>query len=56
MIILLILAIMFAPPIVLFVLENQAKPDKKASKTYYIIAGVYLLIGLGICGSIIGSL
>ncbi len=44
------------PPIILFVLGNQAKPDKKKSKNYYILAATYLLIGLGICGSIIGSL
>ena len=49
-----ILLIMFGPPIV-FTMIGANKTDKKKSKTFYIIAVTYLIIGLGICGSIISS-
>lgn len=49
----LIFAIMFGPAILLaiigFVLN---KKNKKAAKILFILAGVYLLISLGICGTL----
>ena len=48
--ILIVLFIMFAIPVVLFIL-GLALRNKKTSKTLLIIATVYVLIGLGICGS-----
>lgn len=44
--------IMIGPPILLAIiglLINKNQP--KAAKVLYILASVYLLIGLGICGS-----
>jgi hypothetical protein len=45
--------IMVGPPILLTVIGlviNKNQP--KAAKVLYILASVYLLIGLGICGSL----
>jgi len=53
-IIAIILFIMFGPPIILTIIGSN-KPDKKKAKIFYIIAVTYLIIGLGICGSIISS-
>ncbi len=49
---LLVLAIMFLPPLILLIigLTIRAK-DRKTSKVLFILAVVYLLISLGICGS-----
>ena len=49
----LILLIMFGPALLFLIvgiilLENQ---KKKAGKVFMILAGVYLLISLGVCGS-----
>jgi heme O synthase-like polyprenyltransferase len=48
----LILAIMFGPAILLaaigFILS---KNNKKAAKVFYILATVYVVISLGLCGS-----
>ena len=53
----LILLVMFGPAllflIVGFILRSQQK--RKAAKVFFILAGVYLLISLGICGGIIGG-
>ena len=54
-IIITILAIMFGPPIVLTTIGRNQN-NKKSAKTYYIFAVVYLIVGLGICGSIISSI
>lgn len=54
LIIVFILFIMFAPPIILTIIGSN-KSDKKRAKTYYIAAVAYLIIGLGICGTIISS-
>lgn len=50
----LLLSIMFGPPILLtiFGISNMKKNRKKA-KVFFILAGIYLLVGLGICGAII---
>ena len=51
--IVLIILIMVGPAIILaiigFLLRKNEK--RKAAKVFYIIAGVYLLISLGICGA-----
>ena len=49
----LILLIMFGPPLLFLTigLILMANKKKKASKIFFILSGVYLLIGLGICGS-----
>lgn len=48
---------MFGPPVLFLSLGKQAKhKSKEKAKTYYIIAAVYLIVGLGVCGSIISSL
>ena len=46
--------IMFGPPI-LFAIIGAAvrKKSKTASKIFYILAVLYLIIGLGICGSML---
>jgi hypothetical protein len=50
--ILLGLFIMFAIPVILFIIGLALRnKNKKASKTLLIIAAIYVLIGLGICGS-----
>ncbi|MEZ4801521.1 MAG: hypothetical protein R2797_02025 [Gelidibacter sp.] len=53
--IVMILLVMFGPPI-LFTVIGSNQSDKKRAKVYYIVAVVYLLIGLGICGSLLYSL
>ncbi len=50
--ILLIIIIMIGPPIVLSILGFIiSKNNPKAAKILYILSGIYLLVGLGICGS-----
>lgn len=47
--------ILILPPIILVnegLSHRKTKPDK--AKIWYIIAVVYLIIGFGVCGSIIG--
>ncbi len=56
MIFVLILCVMFAPPIIFLVLGRKARPDKKKAKMFYIIAAVYLLVGLGTCATILTNL
>lgn len=47
-------AIMLVPPLVLFIIGQRIKKTrKKAAKVCFILATIYLIIGLGICGSII---
>lgn len=47
--------IMLGPPI-LFTLIGFAvkKNSPNAGKVFFILAGLYLIIGLGICGSLMG--
>ncbi|EAR02851.1 hypothetical protein [Maribacter sp. HTCC2170] len=49
--------IMFGPAIVLVIIgfALRANEKKKASKVLFILAGVYLLISLGICGGLMGG-
>ena len=53
-----IASIMFGPPILFTYLGNHQKRLKKKekAKVLYIIAVVYLIIGLGICGTILKTL
>lgn len=52
-----ILLIMFGPALLFigigFILRSKQK--KKSAKVFFILAGVYLLISLGICGGLIGG-
>lgn len=50
---LLVLLTMFGPPLLFFIIGYSNKGDKKMAKIMYIIAIVYLLIGLGLCGSLL---
>ena len=48
----LILAIMFGPSLMLFLIGLAVlKKHKKAAKILFILAALYQLISLGICGS-----
>lgn len=50
--VLLIAAIMFGPSIILAIIGFLLlKRNKKAAKVFFILAVVYLLVSLGICGS-----
>ena len=49
----LIIAIMFGPPIVLALIGFGVKKNNpNAAKVLFILAAIYLLVGLGICGSL----
>lgn len=49
----LIVLIMFGPALLFLVIGLiTRKKNQKAAKIFYILAGVYLLISLGICGSL----
>jgi len=52
-----ILLIMFGPALLFLIIGFvlRFKQKKKAAKVFFILAGVYLLISLGICGGIIGG-
>ncbi len=51
----LILVIMFGPPLLLFIIGLAVKKQNpNAAKVLYIIAVLYLIVGLGICGGMIG--
>jgi hypothetical protein len=48
----LIVAIMFGPAILLAIIGFAVlKKNKKAAKTLFILATVYVIVSLGICGS-----
>lgn len=50
--ILLIIAIMFGPAILMAIIGFAVlKKNKKAAKVLFILAAVYVIISLGICGS-----
>lgn len=50
----LILAIMFGPAILLgFVGALLHKNNKKAAKVFFILAAVYIIVSLGLCGTMI---
>ncbi|WP_345005430.1 hypothetical protein [Snuella lapsa] len=49
-----ILAIMFGPAIIMaFVGFVILKKNKKTAKIFFILAAVYVLVSLGICGSMV---
>ena len=50
----LVIIIMFGPPII-FAIIGANLSDKKKSKMYYIITIAYLIIGLGVCGTMISG-
>lgn len=51
-----ILAIMFGPSIVLSIIGLMLyKTRKKAAKVLFIIAVVYMIISLGVCGALIAG-
>ncbi|MCM4165375.1 MULTISPECIES: hypothetical protein [unclassified Arenibacter] len=49
--------IMFGPAILLLVIGFilRSKQKKKASKILFILAGVYMLVSLGVCGALMGG-
>lgn len=49
----LIVLIMFGPALLFLIIGFilRRKQKKKAAKIFFILAGVYLLISLGVCGS-----
>lgn len=50
----LIIAIMIGPPIVLTIIGFSVKKyNPNTAKVLFILAAIYLLIGLGICGSML---
>ena len=51
----LILAIMLGPAILLFIIGGilAANQKKKASKVFFILGGLYLLVSFGTCGAIL---
>ena len=52
-----LLLIMFGPAILLMVIGfiMRTKQKRKAGKVLFILAGVYMLISLGVCGALIGG-
>ncbi|MBE0392102.1 hypothetical protein HNQ02_000899 [Flavobacterium sp. 7E] len=51
-IVVIIALIMVGPPVVLTLIGfGLQKNNAKAAKVFYILSALYLLIGLGICGS-----
>ncbi|KAA1242984.1 hypothetical protein [Aquimarina sp. RZ0] len=56
-IVFLILAILLAPPLLLAVigLILFKIKNRKAGKVFFILAGVYLVVGLGICGAMMAG-
>lgn len=54
--IVLIVAIMFGPAILLAIIGLAVlKKNKKAAKVLFILAALYLIISLGICGALMAS-
>ncbi len=48
-----IFLVMFGPALLLLIIGLMIrKKNKKAAKVFYILAGIYLLVSLGICGGI----
>jgi quinol-cytochrome oxidoreductase complex cytochrome b subunit len=52
-----LLLIMFGPAILLMVIGfiMRTKQKRNAGKVLFILAGVYMLISLGVCGALIGG-
>lgn len=53
----LILFIMFGPALLFLIIGFvlRSKQKKKAAKVFFILAGVYVLISLGVCGGLVGG-
>ncbi len=53
----LIAAVMFGPALLFLIIgfALHAKQKSKAAKIFYILAGVYLLVSLGICGALVSG-
>ena len=52
----LLVLIMVGPALVLLVIGLLLRrSNKKAAKIFYILAGIYLIVGLGICGGLMAS-
>ncbi|WP_397364116.1 hypothetical protein [Olleya sp. R77988] len=45
-----ILAIMFIPPLLFILIGLKSEKNSKKSKTAYILAIIYLIVGFGLCG------
>lgn len=55
-IIFVIILIMLGPPVLLSIIGFAIKKDKPTTaKVFFILAALYLLIGLGICGSLLAA-
>jgi len=52
-----ILLLMFGPPVLFFIVAmvGLANKNKKITKLFLILCGLYLLIGLGICGIMLSN-
>ncbi len=49
-VILLVLGILYLPSIIAIIIGiNKLRKKKKAAKYYFIFAGIYLIIGIGLC-------
>jgi len=50
-------ALMFGPAILFIIIGFilRAKEKRKAAKVLFILAGVYLLVSLGVCGGLMGG-
>jgi hypothetical protein len=55
MIIVLLIIVMIGPPILFLSLGKQTN-DAQRAKLFYIIAVAYLIVGFGVCGTIINGL
>jgi len=54
--VIMIVAIMFGPAILLTIIGAAVfKKNKKAAKVLFILATVYVIISLGICGALMAS-
>jgi len=52
----LILGIMFGPPLLFFIIGfNKRTSDKNTSKVFFILGVVWLVVGGGICASILNA-
>ena len=50
---LIIFLLMFGLPIDFIIRGRKSKGDKKRAMWFYIIAVVYLIVGLGVCGTLL---
>lgn len=49
-----IFSIMLGPPIIMSIIGiSVKKSNPKASNVLFILSGIYLLIGLGLCGGVL---